>query len=393
MTIASTGSYRYSNYPGWLDERKRFKVEIDFDPCLHSLVPTQHPLPFTVFSAKALLYAAAFGGRHRVLEKDIGSEEKRFINEWRINSALGFLSYDEDGFLCRSPLIDELEASEKTSVAYAMGSMLANAIAYHLLGAWAVVHVSTLDHHFPGWLVYNKASQKRPDYIAVDIYGQCFVIEAKGRRVLDSRTKKGLRSGSQTSSIARFSQQRYVPAPLHVKGVRPVARIGVATIYGSKKLKVFGTDPEPDMILRITPAEIIELHYRETLERARDTIFRSADGAIRGMEELELRVPDKLLSTADEMGHLVLDWRAVPDFEQAPADLFVLRQFILTSAYQTGLSEAQIDRLQGQGASPRLPLDQEIFEFARKHLGDHFREILNRVFRENSRQPDGTYFD
>lgn len=171
MTVPSGGGYRYSNYPSWLDERERYKVEIDFDPCLHDLVATPSPLPFTVFNTKALLFAAAFGGRYREIEKDMDAEEKRFFNEWRVNSALGFLSYDEDGYLCKSKFIESLEASEKTSVAYAMGSMLANLIAYHLLEAWVVVHVSTLDDHYPGWLIYDKASQKRPDYIAVDVYG------------------------------------------------------------------------------------------------------------------------------------------------------------------------------------------------------------------------------
>lgn len=348
-----------------------------------------------------LLWAAVVGGRHPTFEPDMYSKRKEQFNLWRIYSALGFLNYEDDGFLCVDSTLRELDPTEKGQIGYAIGALCANVIAWDLLGARAVVHVSAMDRYHPGWLRIDPAAgKKRPDYVAVDAHGDCFVIEAKGRAGLQNATRTELRTKRQTGAITGvYPLLNGLPNPLRTRCFVPKARVGVAADYGSKQLKVFATDPPPEMVVRVAPEDIISVYYRELFdnsdaERAEDE-WQQVGGI-----SYKIEIPAELqqyteLSPDDELS-LLPTWRSVTvrSSEEVYDRFALLQQFqtAFTRAYLDGeVREDLWDRPLAEG-SILAPNGREaqMTEVARELWGENGEAILRQIVVSPELQPDGT---
>lgn len=255
--------------PSWLAQRPKFNLELDFHKNMKPFFPAR-PIPKIAVSTPAqLLHAAILGGRHVALGGHPLSPQYLLFNQWRVASSLGFLEFDNSGFLRVDGVLQGADPTEKVCISYALGALGANLISRNVLGAREVVHVSSMDRFFPGWAEYLDDSKRRPDYLAVDGKNQCFVVEAKGARFLKAETRQDLINKAQTGTVQRVYQY---PSgmfnPYAGNGFAPKARVGLATEYPRDKLRIFGVDPDPGIRINVTVEDIQRVYLKVLLEKA-----------------------------------------------------------------------------------------------------------------------------
>lgn len=389
--------------PGWVEDVAQVNLELELDANMARLLTTPTVPNRLILSTGRLLWAAMDAGRHLSLEPDMHSDRKRLFNTWRIVSALGFLTYDGDNYLRRDSVLPELETTEKTQVGHAIGALCAAALSWELLGARAVVHVSTMDKHYPGWIHYGPdAGQRRPDYIAVDLNHDCFVLEAKGREDLRKTTRDELRDKVQAGVVAGVCPLLAgLPNPLRTRGFVPKAQVGVATDYGGRRLKVFATDPPPDIAIFASPAEIIQVYYRELFAKcSNEDADAPAPVGLEGGVPFQLEVPYGLERYREgvpdnEVGRPPTWRRIETESEEGISDRFVLWQQFQNAATEAGMTGPEWEGVRNLPIDPIQLVSPEaqtgrLLELAGRLWGENGRTILTEILAYEQLQPDGT---
>lgn len=255
--------------PSWLTQRPKFNLELDFLNSMKPFFPATSIPNTAVTTPEQLLHASILGGRHAALGGHPLSRQYLLFNQWRIVSSLGFLEFDNFGFLRVDSVLGNADPTEKGHISYALGALGANLISRNVLGAREIVHVSSMDRFFPAWADYLDNSTRRPDYLAVDGKNQCFVVEAKGARSLKAETRQDLINKGQTGTVQNV--YRYPSGmfnPYAGNGFAPEARVGLATEYPKDKLRIFGVDPEPGIRINVTIEDIQRVYLKVLLEKA-----------------------------------------------------------------------------------------------------------------------------
>lgn len=303
--------------PPWLRDRNLFQIAVDYDPSVARLLNlSELPNSLEVFP-RQLAWAAMTSGRHLALEQDAYSERKRIFNQRRVDSALGFVGYDADGFLVKDDVLDELESTEKGHIAFAIGSLCATIASFLSFNAIALVHTETMERYHPGWIEYHDGQLRRPDYVAVTKDYSCFVVEAKGRyqRASDLRGEFLDKSGDSSTNTAQAAAVSIVHTdlggstnPLRIKNFTPTAFLGVATEYGGERLSIFAADPPPGMTIKVSPAEILDVYFSE-LDSVMHEYEVQGDSAQDSQENIaHLEIPEDLQRF----------WEAIRDGESEP---------------------------------------------------------------------------
>lgn len=387
--------------PGWVRNLDQFNLELEFDGNMARMLGTPNLPDLAVLTTDRLIWAAVDAGRHISLEPDMHSDRKFFFNSWRITSALGFLNFDGEDYLCGDSVLPELEQTEKTQVGHAIGALCASAIAWELLAARAVVHVSTMDKYYPGWIRYGAGvGRRRPDYIAVDFNRDCFVLEAKGRSGLRNKTKKELRKKAQAGAVAGiYPLLQGQPNPLRTRGFVPKAQVGIATDYGAGRLKVFATDPPPDMAVLVSPEEIVRVYYSELFEKC--TREDDPIPAVPGIGlRFQLQVPDHLeqytAGLPEGEDERLPSWRRIEgETADGTTDRFVLRQQFQAALIEAGMTGDEWTWIRNvpieeiQMASPE-PQTRRMLQLANTLWGENGGTIMIQILRNDGIQPDGT---
>lgn len=270
--------------PSWLTQRPKFNLELDFLNSMKPFFPATSIPNTAVTTPEQLLHASILGGRHAALGGHPLSRQYLLFNQWRIVSSLGFLEFDNFGFLRVDSVLGNADPTEKGHISYALGALGANLISRNVLGAREIVHVSSMDRFFPAWADYLDNSTRRPDYLAVDGKNQCFVVEAKGARSLKAETRQDLINKGQTGAVQNV--YRYPSGmfnPYAGNGFAPEARVGLATEYPKDKLRIFGVDPEPGIRINVTIEDIQRVYLKVLLEKA-DALSESEAGLDEGGE-------------------------------------------------------------------------------------------------------------
>ena len=278
-----------------------------------------------------------------------------------------------------------------------------------------------MERHHPGWIVFNPAQSRRPDYVAVAKDYSCFVVEAKGRSEGASRLIPEFlnKSGNGNTPMAQAAAIRRVNLhpggnnnPLHIKNSIPTAQLGIATEYGGSRLTVVAADRPPEITIRVSPAQILEVYYQELAAAMEE--LNDVETALPAAGIVRLEFPEDLEqfreSLRDESYVSAPFWRELdprlkPALADAPLgqlDLYAMMQrFYSASILQSAGKE--ID----ESGEPIWALEHFDFRRSEKKLdaralhasataealwGSHAQSLVSSLINRARflRQPDGT---
>lgn len=407
--------------PPWMDDADFFQIAVNYDPSVTPLI-NQPAFPKSlVVHRRQLAWAAIISGRHLSLEPDALSSRKNQFNQWRATSALGFLNYDSDWFLSKDMVLNGLESTEKGQIGFAIGSLCATVACFLHFNAIALVHVNTMERHHPGWIDFDPAQSRRPDYVAVTRDYSCLVVEAKGRSEGASRlTPEFLnKNGNGNAPMAQAAAIRRINLypggsnnPLHIKNSIPMALLGIATEYGGSRLTVVAADPPPGITIRVSPAQILEVYYQELAAAMEE--LNDDDTALPAAGIVRLEFPDDLeefqesLRVESYVGAPF--WReldprlreALTDTPSEQLDLYAMMQRFYTASILQSAGK-EID----EGGDPIWALEHFRLDFYEMMLdarvqhaiataealwGQHAQALVSSLINRACfvRQPDGT---
>jgi len=135
--------------------------------------------------------------------------------------------WEESGLIYRSPVYDDLDPTEKSSISYFLGMAIAKLFAAHLLFAPWMVHLDRLVDRYAVGLI----GRSRPDLAGQDSSGRWILVEGKGR------------SGGY-SKVALDQAKAQVLQVRHIDGVSPYLRVGAEMCF-EDHLTMYIDDPEP----------------------------------------------------------------------------------------------------------------------------------------------------
>ena len=385
--------------PPWLLQRSKFNLELNFCDNMKPFFPNTSIPQVAVSTPEELLHASLFGGRHPALGGNPASSRYREFNRWRLVSSLGFLDFNRLGFLKADGVIREADQSEKVAISYSLGAMGANLIARNVLGAREVVHISSMDRFYPGWAEYRRGTRRRPDYIAVDGNNDCFVVEAKGARILQSKTRKSLINKGQTKAVLKvFRYPGGMFNPYSGHGFAPKARVGLATEYPRDTLRIFGVDPDPGLRINVSVEEIQDAYFKILLEKAEGFGNEGVGEGVERGPRFVWTVPEtfeEYLTSRRQLDQLPEGSQSTA--EHAPVSKSGKRQ--LWHQFQTTIAEAGLlgedwdlrttrsFRLVEAATDEHL---QRLIEIAQEMWGESGPLILEGLLREELSLSDGT---
>lgn len=131
-----------------------------------------------------------------------------------------------DNRICKSPLYESLDSTEKGAASYFIGMAVSKVIGLYLFNIPWLVHLEKIK------LLYSIGTQgkSRPDLLGLDPSGKWIVFEAKGRSQGFSRYAID-QAKAQTGKI------------LHISGSVPILRVATES-YFTPYLNVYIADPE-----------------------------------------------------------------------------------------------------------------------------------------------------
>lgn len=233
--------------PGWVVPGVKYTIPVTVGKKLPKAVVNDPNLKVSGFR---LAWAALTSGRPPAAFPSAVTLAGRDYRRWRIWASLGMLEPDGAGGLRRTQEFDALDPTEKAHLNYALAGAIAKAYAAEKLDSPWLAHLSLALKATPKYAaVFDKQVARRPDYFGVNLAGNFFVAEAKGRVVLRKALRDSLDAKEQTKGVT------------HINAAAPVAQYGFAATATPRGVSLYATDPETEIRLEISPDEWLRRYY------------------------------------------------------------------------------------------------------------------------------------
>jgi hypothetical protein len=212
----------------------------------------------------------------------------------RASMIRSYLMQSTSGFIARTMPYQVSDPSEKTSISFYLGMMLAKLFAEVLFDVPRMLHFAVYAQNYQ---IVAAQGESRPDLIGLSNSGAWYVFEAKGRS-----------NGFDAAALATAKEQ--AEQILSIDNLAPVCSVACQAYFSSTGLSLRMDDPP---IGRSDRSRTIKIS-RSEFEHAYDNPIRSLielRGANAQMSYEKTRFRGARIEEADL-------WIAVPDANQAP---------------------------------------------------------------------------
>lgn len=209
-----------------------------FDPKYGNLLQGGHPLSL---EWNDLVWAAVSVGK--LGYDDLMGHGLFSLDEMRFRSYLIYSHLMQDGGrVCKSPLYESLDSTEKGAASYFIGMAVSKLIGAFLLNVPWLVHLEKINALY----AIGIQGKSRPDLLGLNPQGQWIVFEAKGRT-------HGFSQDALDKAKDQTGQIR------HISGLAPALRIATESFF-NPYLSAYVADPE-EFGDRITDLKIDETRF------------------------------------------------------------------------------------------------------------------------------------
>lgn len=164
------------------------------------------------------------------------------------------LRQDALGGLTRSAAYDSLDPSEKSAISYFLSLTSSKLFAEKYLGVSWLMHLDVYRDRLSPRISIGKS---RPDLIGMDLHGNWYVIEAKGRT--GSRDQKALNKAKD--QVGRL---------ISINGVSPRMRVALISSFDQDVFSIDWVDPdgygEEPLYLELGEREILYSYYKPIVD-------------------------------------------------------------------------------------------------------------------------------